>query len=309
MRRTAPIEIREAEGGPNLYGVMLQEGRAARRRRELFAPGAVEWPSDGVGILTRHYGEAVVRAVPEREADGRITIKARATEAIREAVASGRRFMSVEFHALRERRTEGGIREVLRALVPDVALVREPEYGQAAAEVRRGLSPDFGVTVRTGKRMDCRCADGDATEVIFDAGAFRGVEGLDVTAIARGAESVIASTATGSLRLRAGADGALAVALGFLDTEAGRRTRELLAAGVAVFARPLWDPKESDWELSEDRAEGGRAVAVVSRAVFKYLLVRPVPEADASGLDALERTKGESRGLSLRRRALIAGAA
>ena len=138
-RRIGEVEIREAEGGPHLYGVLIQEGRAARRLREVFAPGSVQWPSEGVGVLLRHHAAPEVRAIPERQPDGRITLKARATEAIRQAVEGGRRFMSVEFHALRERRTEGGIREVLRALVPDVALVDAPEYGQTAAEVRRGM--------------------------------------------------------------------------------------------------------------------------------------------------------------------------
>ncbi|MDE2974566.1 MAG: hypothetical protein OXU64_07595 [Gemmatimonadota bacterium] len=311
MRLASPVEIREAEGGPHLYGVLIQEGRAARRRREVFAPGAVEWPSDGVGILTRHHGEAEVRAIPVREADGRITLKARATEAIRDAVAAGRRYMSVEFHAIREQRTEGGIREVLRALVPDVALVASPEYDMTSAEVRR--RGGFRTEIKTGRRMDCKCADGDAVEVEFGTDAFVGVGGLDVQAISRGAESVIASTATGSLtleRTRAG----IGVSLDPLDTEAGRRTRELLAAGVGVYARPLWDPDRSDWSPAEGReTESRAAAAIVTRAWFKYLLVRPVPEADANGLEPL-RGGGRTRRRAVaprrrRRRRYLVGAA
>ena len=61
------------------------------------------------------------------------------------------------------------------------------------------------------------------------------------------------------------------------------------------------DAKRSDFEVRN-------GVAYVSLAWFKYLLVRPVPEADAKGLDALERNR-EGRGLTLARRALIVGAA
>ena len=294
------VEIREGAAGPRLYGVLIQEGRAARRRREVFVPNSIQWPSDGVGILLKHYGDPEVRAIPERQPDGRITLQARATDPIRQAVAGGRRFMSVEFHALRERRTEGGVREVLRAMVPSVALVPRPEYSQSSAEVRqRG---GYRTRMSTGTRADCKCPDGDAREVEFGADAFVGVENLDVTAISRGAESVLASTSTGSLRLRRGADGALDIDIDPLDTEAGRRTRELLEARQPVYARPLWMTDQSVYEI-----ENG--VALVSFAWFQYMLVRPVPEADAQGLDALSAEEGRAVLLTLKRRALLASAA
>lgn len=137
MRRSFEVELRESDDGPHLHGIMLTEGRAASGgRRELFAPGSVEWPSDGVAVLTRHRGAPEIRAIPTRESDGRITIRARATDAIRTAVESGRRYMSVEFLALAERTTAGGVREILRAIVPAAALVEAPEYDTTGAEVR-----------------------------------------------------------------------------------------------------------------------------------------------------------------------------
>ena len=301
MRRAAPIEIREAEGGPHLYGTLIQEGRAARRRREVFAPGSIQWPSDGVGILTRHYGPPEGRAIPTREPDGRITLKAPATDPIREAVEGGRRFLSVEFHALRERRTEGGIREILRALVPDVALVPEAEYDMTPAEVRQ-RSGGFRTRMKPGRKMDCRCSGKgqrlkNVRTVEFDSNAFVDVEGLDVSAISRGAESVLASTATNSLKLRRLRDGSLAIALDPLDTEAGRRTRELLDAGQPVYARPLWTTEQSEFEVRD-------GVAYVTSAWFQYLLVRPVPEGDASGLSALKPER-EGRAAAVRRRRLL----
>ena len=138
MDRTIEIEIREQSGKePTLFGTMIQEGRASvGGLRELFAPGAIEWPSEGVGIMTEHRGAIEVRGQVIRHRDGKLTLTARATDKIRKAVADGKRFMSVEFQALKERTTAGGIREIERALVSNAALVRQPEYGQTAAEVR-----------------------------------------------------------------------------------------------------------------------------------------------------------------------------
>ena len=108
------FEVRE-QGG-ELHGVILQEGRAASGgRAEVFVPGSVTWPSEGVGILTAHRAEPEIRAFPHRDAMGRISIRARATEAIQQAIAAGKRFMSVEFRTLEERHTKAGVREILSA--------------------------------------------------------------------------------------------------------------------------------------------------------------------------------------------------
>ena len=136
---TFEVEIRESRAGyePSLHGTIIQEGRAASGgRRELFVPGSIEWPSAGLAVLTEHRGQVETRAQPVRHSDGRITIRARATDAIRQAVEAGRKWMSVEFRSLEERTTKGGVREVLRAFVDAAALVAAPEYDTTAAEVR-----------------------------------------------------------------------------------------------------------------------------------------------------------------------------
>ena len=132
------VELREVNGVKHLHGVMLQEGRAAAGgRRELFAPGAVTWPAEGVAILTEHRGRPEVRTTPTREANGEIRIAAPATPAIVAAVQSGKRSMSVEFRALTETTTASGVREIERAVVNAAALTTRPEYGQTSAEIRR----------------------------------------------------------------------------------------------------------------------------------------------------------------------------
>ena len=137
MKHSFEIEIRETENRePSLFGTILTEGRAASERRELFAPGSVQWPSDGVEIAPGHFMPSEARAHPVRQRDGRLTISARATDALRKAVESGAKYMSVEFHALREKRTKGDIREILSALVVRAVVTKTPEFDTTAAEVR-----------------------------------------------------------------------------------------------------------------------------------------------------------------------------
>ena len=138
MKHSFEVEIRQAEGRePELHGTMLTEGRAASGgRAELFTPGSVQWPSDGVEIAPSHVLPSEAKAHPVRQRDGRLTLRTRATDALRQAVESGAKFMSVEFHALKERRTQAGVREILSALVVRAALVPQPEYDTTAAELR-----------------------------------------------------------------------------------------------------------------------------------------------------------------------------
>lgn len=137
-RINVEVEVRAAVDGPMLRGVILAEGRAARGgRAELFAPGAVCWPADGIAILAEHRGRELARVLPTREANGEIRIETRATDDIRRAVdVDGRRFLSVEFFAHRETLTAAGVREIERATVDAAALVPSGEYAQATAEVR-----------------------------------------------------------------------------------------------------------------------------------------------------------------------------
>ena len=76
-RLAAELELRASESGPRVRATLIQEGRASTgSRRELFTPGAVQWPGEGVELRTEHLAKAETRAVPTREADGRIVIDA-----------------------------------------------------------------------------------------------------------------------------------------------------------------------------------------------------------------------------------------
>ena len=131
-----PVEIRESATGPVLHGVLIQEGRAASARAEVFAPLSLVWASTGIAIRAKHLGMEDSRAIPTREANGEIRIAAPASAAIVAAFNEGRRFLSIEFHALQETRSKSGVREIQQAFLPGAALVSSPEYSQATAEVR-----------------------------------------------------------------------------------------------------------------------------------------------------------------------------
>lgn len=139
---TIPVECRSSVSGPVLHGVILTEGRAARGgRAELFTPGACCWPADGVDVLLEHRGAAATKAVPERVGT-EIQISAPATPGIFAAVQAGQKWMSVEFHSVREVRTSAGIREIERALITGACLTNDPEYAQTSAEVRKAWRRD-----------------------------------------------------------------------------------------------------------------------------------------------------------------------
>ena len=130
------VEIRETATGPMLVGTVLQEGRAAKGgRAEVFAPLSAFWAPAGLALRGQHHGTELARAVPTRGEDGSLRIETPATPEIREAYKT-RRYFSVEFHALREVKTAGGVREIQLAFLDAAALVENPEYPNVKAEVR-----------------------------------------------------------------------------------------------------------------------------------------------------------------------------
>ena len=133
---TVPLEIRESDEGEHLVGVVVQEGRAGTARKELFTPGSLVWPAEGIPIRDTHLVGEVGRSVPTRHPGGEIRIRLKATPAIRSAYESGKKFLSCEFHSILESRAAGGIREIESALLAGVAMVIDPEYRQATAEIR-----------------------------------------------------------------------------------------------------------------------------------------------------------------------------
>ena len=135
VANTIPLEIRESDDGEHLVGVVVQEGRAGTARKELFTPQSLTWPAEGIPVRTEHLQGEAGRAVPTRHPGGEIRIRLKATPEIRSAYQAGKKFLSAEFFALRESRS-AGIREIESALLSGAAMVKDPEYRQATAEIR-----------------------------------------------------------------------------------------------------------------------------------------------------------------------------
>lgn len=129
------VELREQ--GRWLIGTILQEGRAASQRREVFAPGSVSWSSAGIALKDGHNGRNLATAYPQRKQDGSLEVKVPLTKPIIETLQNGREGLSVEFIALEERTTAGGIREITKAFVEAAAFVSNPEYTQGKTEIRK----------------------------------------------------------------------------------------------------------------------------------------------------------------------------
>lgn len=137
----ASVQLVEERGSVGrLTGVLIETGRVASDRREVFVPGSVKWPNDGVDLLRGHGGEKVLSFAPKVDgSEIRIdeplpdTIIGRKVRA--EVKSGSRSSLSVEFHSLEEE-VVSGVREVRSALVEAVALVATGSYQQARAEVR-----------------------------------------------------------------------------------------------------------------------------------------------------------------------------
>ena len=143
--RVIPVELRGADvagGSPGrLVGVLLPLGRVAGDRREVFTPGSVTWPHNGMRLLREHRGRQIMRFNPV-EVDGEIRIDAalpdtpegrEAADLVRTGARAG---LSIEFHAVDDAMVSG-VREVRAALVDAAALVPMGAYDQARAELRQ----------------------------------------------------------------------------------------------------------------------------------------------------------------------------
>ena len=133
----APIELRESEGGPQIVGCLIQEGRIASVRAEIFAPGSLVWDGTrGIALRASHLGVEDSRTMPVRSTNGEIRIAAPASAALIAAYNQGRKFLSIEFYAIQQSRNAANVRELQEAYLSGAALVADPEYVQATAEVR-----------------------------------------------------------------------------------------------------------------------------------------------------------------------------
>ena len=137
------IELREdstRESPGRIQGVLIELGRVAGDRREVFTPGSIRWPANGIRLLAEHRGRMVTRFEPlvegsEIRIDHPLPDTTLGREVAAEVRAGRKGGLSVEFYATDEARVQG-VREVRGALVDAAAVVESPAYQQARVEVR-----------------------------------------------------------------------------------------------------------------------------------------------------------------------------
>lgn len=290
-------------------------------RRERFLPGAFGALPGAIDLTLQHDPRSIVGRVKLTDSPTELRAAGEVTPAVHELVRRGALSgFSVEMLVTGERTVPdygASIREVRAASLEGLSVVDTPAYPASGIEARRKTPGRLNTFIPPGKPGDCRCSgqvervtDVTIKRIQFDQRSWdemlakikakaEGVIGQadEVLAISRGAGDVVATTGTGSLGLSLAAGGALAISIDPLDTEAGRRTRELVEAGVDVYARPVVDFAESEYEVEGD-------TAVVRRAVFRYILVKPT-DRTGGHLEPLRPVGREGRGLSMRRRRLL----
>ena len=150
----APVELRDggADSPGRLTGVLMRYGAAGVRGREVFAPGALKWPDNGIRIDLDHASSPargsvqapIMRVVPVVDGgEVRIDAPLPNTTAARDLAELMRadppvyNGLSVEFHSVREHRT-GGQRVIAEARLDGAALTDNPSYPGTGVEVRDG---------------------------------------------------------------------------------------------------------------------------------------------------------------------------
>ena len=138
------IEVRQDEtvAGPGrISGTLLQYGERASDRPEVFEPGALSWPTNGVTLRRQHSRSApIMRVIPEvRGASVVIDAPLPDTSAGRDAAREIRDGLlpglSIEFRATAQRYV-AGVRRIGAALLNGAGLVDDPSYAGSRVEVR-----------------------------------------------------------------------------------------------------------------------------------------------------------------------------
>ena len=142
------VEFREddtRQSPGRLFGTLLTYGETPKNKRELFEPGALTWPAEGIVLRRQHARAApIMRAVPELRGaavviDQPLPDTQAGRDAAREIQDGLFTGLSIEFQAVAQTyRT--GVRRITRAKLSGAGLVDDPEYAGSGVEIRaRGV--------------------------------------------------------------------------------------------------------------------------------------------------------------------------
>ncbi len=283
MERRAGGELR-AEGR-RLSGVVMRYGDVSPSHRERFEPGslrmaaavhldlhhdperAVAWQPGG-GLELRQEGKALtMRATlpPIPAAD-------RALTEIRAGRATG---LSVEFHAVRERR-EGGLRVIQEAVLNGIGIVRSPSYGGSRVEARARSGRTLRAHIPANTDLACECTGAGCKFARFAQEALQ--EAWDETFARFEREAVasfgsyaapLASAGRGTMRGRVVEGGADVD----IDIPTGAAGDAVLAAheNAGVVVRPFLDASRSEG-METPREDGANAMAYTRASVRAFIV-------------------------------------
>ena len=312
--------------GRRLSGVAMRYGDVSPSHKERFESGSLRL-ADSVHLDLHHDPERAVAWHPGgglKLDNGRDVLALRAElppipaadRALAEIRAGRIGGLSVEFHAVKERR-EGAIRVIESAVLSGIGIVKSPSYSAARVEARAKSGRTMTATVPTDRELQCDCiAQGGAAGlcaplVVFQreipkmiaetierayGEAIEGIQGRDVLAVAKDYSNPIASARRGTLRARATDDG-LAIEM---DLPAGRVGDDVVSASetAGVIARPLIDYEAPETEFVD--TPDGR---VVSRARVRAFLIGstdgrqgwPDAKIDYAGADEQRKVPAKRR--------------
>ena len=276
-RRLSGLELR-AEGR-RLSGVVMKYGDVSPSHRERFEPGALRM-AESVHLDLHHDPERAVAWFPggglaiENGRDS-VTMRAElppipaADKAIAEIKAGRANGLSVEFHAVRERR-DGDLRVIQDAILSGIGIVKAPSYGGSRVEARRRSGRSMRARIPADETVACECAGQDTrwARVIQPAmekmwkDSFEGGTKAVVGAYLENYGTPIASTARGTLRGRIRGIGGFEVDIDLPDSEAGRA---LLAAweDSGLVVRPFIADQTSVVVDGVREITGGRLRALI----------------------------------------------
>ena len=259
-RWTGKTELRLE--GRKLTGTVMRYGDVSPTHRERFEQGslrmaaavplnlfhdaerAIAWmPGGGLELVD---GEAALELAAELPP---IPATDRALAEIRAGRTTG---LSVEFHAMKERR-DGEVRVIESAELRGVGLVGKPSYEQSRVEARarKGAvaNPWIKAQWQARKEGACECQGPDCKTVSFAPGAFTEALASDREMLAlAGSNRPLASRSKGTLAIRETDTGDIEVGIDRLsaDTDIGRDLAGQ-AKATRVVARPWVDVAESEF--------------------------------------------------------------